>query len=268
MALPTELKCLAPIAIDGLARFGDRGDGGYVLPGFLMPTSNVIVSLGVSSNWSFEQAVINVNPTIKVHAYDHTVSEAVFRRKLRWTVLRFFVLKASLADVRQSLTIYRSYKRFFKTTPDVQHFKERVFNRVDSPSDVTIDRMFARLDGKGDVVLKIDIEGTEYRVIDDVLKYEGQVSLMIIEFHQTEPLREVFLRKISRIREYFDVVHLHGNNWAGVAADGLPESIEITFVSKRYSGYPYGGEYRKQLPLVGLDFPNNPGRADYELLFS
>jgi hypothetical protein len=230
--------------------------------------SKVLVSFGVSKNWSFEEAVIDANPTITVHSYDHTVSEALFLRMFRATLLRCLLRKASAADVRSRLATYRSYKRFFKTTSAVRHFKERIFSRVEGPQDVTIDNVFARLDGKGDVVLKMDIEGTEYRVIDDVLRYAGRISLMIIEFHQTEPLRGVFLQKIARIREYFNVVHLHGNNWAGIAADGVPECLEITFMSRRYSAHLYERGYRKQLPLSGLDCPNNPQRPDYDLLFT
>jgi hypothetical protein len=88
---------------------------------------------------------------------------------------------------------------------------------------------------------------------------------MAIEFHDTDPFQSVFLESIKLITEWYDVVHIHANNNAGVAADGLPEILEITFLSKPLSNTTL---QRNRLPMPGLDFPNNPRKIDYELVFT
>jgi hypothetical protein len=221
--------------------------------------------MGVSSDWSFEEELLKLNPGLTVHAYDHTVGEKVFLSSLKYSLLRFLLRRVTWAELSRRRRTYSSYKQFFQSNSKVRHFQERVFNRTDNPIDATVDRMFSRLEGKQNLIVKMDIEGTEYRVIDDILSHAGQICLMAIEFHDTEPLRKIFLENISRISQHFDLVHLHGNNWGGVARDGLPEVLEATFLHRRFS---QSTARRNKLPVAGLDFPNNPRKADYELLFA
>jgi hypothetical protein len=110
----------------------------------------------------------------------------------------------------------------------------------------------------------MDIEGGEYRVIPQILDYADRIDLMTIEFHETDPLRLVFEQNVKAIETRFDLIHIHGNNIAGAAADGLPDAPEITFLNKRF-GTP--AVFRDILPIPGLDRPNDPFRPDLPLHF-
>lgn len=160
-----------------------------------------------------------------------------------------------------------SYRAFFQG--DVVHFEERIFNRPDRPRDATIARVFDRLGDKKNVLLKMDIEGGEYRVIEDLMRHESRIDMMVIEFHNTEPYRDVFLKHIRSISRHFEITHVHGNNYGGLAHDGLPEVLEITFLHDRYFGSSavQSRQRRNRLPLAGLDFPCNPRKQDYQFLF-
>ena len=160
------------------------------------------------------------------------------------------------------LSLYRSYKNFFRDK--VTHFQERIHNRIDHPFDATLDVVMGRAKGKS-IVLKVDIEGSEYRVIDDILRHSDIVSALVIEFHHTEPYRSLFLESIAKLKQRYDLVHIHGNNYDFVAADGLPEVLEITFVKNAKDS---GSEKRKSFPIDGLDYPNNVVKEDFRFSFN
>src|SRR5688572_18686703 len=79
--VPPSLSWLAPVAIEGLTRVGGAGDGGYVVPEALLRDASVLISMGLGPNWQFEKDARGINPTMTVHAYDHTVSERLFTRE-------------------------------------------------------------------------------------------------------------------------------------------------------------------------------------------
>jgi NAD(P)H-dependent flavin oxidoreductase YrpB (nitropropane dioxygenase family) len=78
--------------------------------------------------------------------------------------------------------------------------------------------------------------------------------------------RAEFLRHVEHALNEFSLVHLHGNNWAHAAADGLPMVIELTLVRKDL--LPAGLPQRLQLPVIGVDQPNRADGPDFRLRFS
>jgi len=262
LTVPSELNFLAPLIVGELIRIGNLNDGGYVIPKRSILEVDTLVSLGVSTDWSFDEHFKRLNPRLQIHAYDHTISEKFFRRRVRRKILPFLLRKIPRNDFTERLRALRSYRTFF--SGDVKHFAERIHNRADTPRDATLDRVFART-SSSKIFLKIDIEGSEYRIVDSILKYVDRIEGIVIEFHNTDPLREVFCKAVKKLQTKFDVVHVHGNNYEPVAEDNLPEVLEVTFAKTEAVRT---GERRYLLPLPGLDNPNNPARPDYELQFS
>jgi hypothetical protein len=261
--VPNDLGFLNPIVVDDLIRLGNKADGGYVLPKSVPETADALISFGIGNDWMFEKDMFKISDRILIHAYDHTVGQRRYLRQIAGAVARLLLGKPSLADVRAKINVCIDYRKFFHGRH--VHYQERVFNRSDNQNDATIDKVFSRLGDQPRIILKMDIEGCEYRVITDILTYEARIPLMIIEFHDTEPIRDIFIRKVQDICKYYDIVHVHGNNYAGVSADGLPEVLEITFLHK---SLVRGTKRRDRLPLSGIDFPNDPTRADLCLVFS
>ncbi len=94
----------------------------------------------------------------------------------------------------------------------------------------------------GDLILQMDIEGSEYEVIlnipDGLL---GQFRMIVIEFHGLDRLFDPFaFRLISacfeRLQKSFYVVHIHPNNCCGAVQMGgieIPPLMEFTFLNRK-----------------------------------
>ena len=261
--LPSSLSFLQPRIVDDLARHGNAKDGGYVLPSSVLASLDAVVSFGLSTDWSIEEDLARANPNLTIHVYDHSVGRKSFARALKNAAVKFLGGRTSRADLRARYATYRGYRDFF--VGNRVHYRERIFNRRDNSNDATIARVFERVPAARHIFLKMDIEGAEYRVIPQIMGFAERIDLMVVEFHDTDPLRPVFENQVKAILDQFNVVHLHGNNIAGVAADGLPECLEITFLNRRFG---ITGGFRDRLPLGGLDVPNDPLRPDIPLRFA
>jgi hypothetical protein len=171
-------------------------------------------------------------------------------------------LRSNFQTIFDSFQLLKRYQVFFQGAH--QHFQERVHNRLDNKDDATMQKIIERV-GDRKVFLKIDIEGSEYRIIDDIVKSAANISGIAIEFHDTDHLRLVFLDAVHKLLKDFEIVHLHGNNVSSCAADGLPDALELTFAHK--SLIVDASQRQASLPLAGLDIPNAPHLADYPLRF-
>jgi hypothetical protein len=263
MQLPPELNYLQPRLYPDLVRVGSFCDGGYLVPQSALSELEAVLSFGVSVDWNFEKQLRSIRSDLDIHCYDHTVGAQLFAKVAGRAILDLLRGRGSVKAVSSRFSVWRDYARFFRGR--TVHFKERVFNRRFNTNDATIDTIFARVQGKRHVLVKVDIEGDEYRVIPDLLRYAGVIDALVIEFHDTDPLRLVFQHQVGLLLQHFGVAHLHGNNYLGQGADGLPDAVEVTFVSKRL-GVPV--ERRDRLPIPDLDSPCNPASAEVELQFS
>lgn len=121
-----------------------------------------------------------------------------------------------------------------------------------------------------DLILQMDIEGSEYEVIfnvpDDLL---DQFRIIVIEFHSLQLLFEpIMFRLLSmcfeKLLKSFEVVHIHPNNCGDSVKRGnieIPMSMEFTFLNKKRvtSKAPVHAFPNK------LDLPNAPSRRDIAL---
>jgi hypothetical protein len=259
--IPSSLGWLAPIEVEGLIRVGGPSDGGYVLPGALLRDADVLISMGLGHNWQFEKDARVLNPPIRIHVYDHTVSEKLFARQHFTELLALVMGKVGRENVRRRRHRLNDYRAFFGS--EAKHFRERVHDRLEKES-VDIATVFGRA-GDGRVFVKMDIEGSEYRVLEDVVSHADRILGMAIEFHDTGPLRCAFERTMELVRGRFEIVHVHANNFLPLYRDGLPEALEITVMRKDL----VPSTRQRQLScLTDLDRPNDPGRPDYRLVFA
>lgn len=261
LCLPASLGWLAPAQVNSLVRVGSDGDGGYVVPEDLLRQADVLISMGVGANWEFEKGVRALNPSILIHAYDHTVSARTFTRQYFLEIAAFLLGKVTFARVRHRRRRLIDYRRFFGA--QATHFVMRIHDRPD-PHSVDIAAVFERA-GRGSIFVKMDIEGSEYRVLEGVLAHSDRILGLVIEFHDTGPLRPVFERSAELLLRHYEIVHVHANNFSPVYRDGLPEVLEITFARKDLIRFT---KRRTELPLQEVDRPNDPRQPDYRLRFA
>ena len=256
-----ELKELQPFRIGEMVRVGDKEDGGYVIPNYFRDSRLTLISIGLGDNWSFENQGKGIFFD-KFISVDHTVS--VF------SILSRLLKRVISKKIELSITYY-----FFKLL--INYLKTFIFGRnthirrklvsvskKEKKNEITLDDCLSLTGGKK-ILLKIDIEGDEYSVIEDICRNSKNVDLLLIEFHDTEKKHQELSKAISRIKEFFLLVHAHGNNFDLVSTNGIPNAVECTFVNRNI----FKGEYEKirNLPIPQIDFPCNPNKLDIILSF-
>ena len=196
------LKKLQPYQTNyPLIRFGNNNDGGYLIPDDLKDL-NFCFSCGVGQDISFEKGLLSKK--IKSYFADGTVDSLPMNHK------NFKFIKKNISHISTSKDF--SINEFIK-------------NKI-----------------KGeDYILKLDIEGHEYKTIIDLeKKYLKEARIIVIEFH--------FMHRILRncyydFLEYcFDkildshlIVHVHPNNDAETKVykrTKIFSVLEITFLRK------------------------------------
>jgi hypothetical protein len=212
-----------------------------------------------------------LNPGLNISAFDRTSGWKVFA----YVALRD-LLKGDPSVVRGQPLIDRvlSFQKFLVLAIRFRSFfcGRRRFNRKwvrvekRGSDEVSFTESIAGAFIESPTMLKIDIEGGEYEFIDDLLhqlsENHQRVSCLVMELHDTHTRRVDFERLVKGISHWLPIVHIHANNCAGVAADGLPEVLEITFArSEREIG-------NREFPLPHLDFPNDPNIPDISFAFA
>jgi hypothetical protein len=258
---PIQLSDFHPVACDSLARIGNTNDGGYVVPVKAVRAAHALLSFGLSHDWTFERDFKKHNPDAIVHCYDHTVSVWTSLQYSIGQLLRFFLLFRPSA-LRKTLA-WIDYRKFFQS--EAIHFKQKISRDNGSENGIdnaTIDDAFNRIPEERPVFVKMDIEGSEYHVLDDLLRHSKDIVAMAIEFHDVDTVTDQFKSLVEKIKRDFYIVHIHGNNLGGVTSFNFPIAPEITFLNKNFFDSvppPSGLEY----PVPGLDHPNHPRLPDF-----
>ena len=79
------------------------------------------------------------------------------------------------------------------------------------------------------IILKMDIEGSEYESLDLDLHYLRRFQCLIIEFHDIESRIDEFLTITNNIKKDFTLINTHINNFAPIV-NGIPQVIELCFI--------------------------------------
>ena len=211
-----------------LIRVGSgEGDGGYIMIDDFDHTM-VAYSCGIGNDVSWDMDIANKG--MKVFMYDHTIS------RLPRVHNNFIFYNFGIGEGSKCLPLGEIKKKN------------------------------GHLDNR-DLILKMDIEGAEWEVLNDIssdLLYNfKQISLELHDICKWE-WRQKILKVLQKIRMTHQAVWIHGNN-AGQAevANGIliPNLIEVTFVRKD-SYLLIDAEC--DFPM-SLDLPNLKYRNDFEL---
>lgn len=260
---------LRPVDVSGLARLGNpAGDGGYVVPLWLVESTDVLLTLGLGDDWSFDEDVRRIRPGALILGVDHTVHapsvRSVAEAHVKSRAYRLLGRTTKASTYAELIGYHRRHQRLFKTRS--RHIEKRVGHTA-SPTSVTIDELFALIGPipAHRVLVSMDIEGAEYGVIEDILKHHTTINMIVTEFHSIGRHVEEFERSIIEMKESFDIVHLHGNNCAPYNHDlDIPEVVELTFVHRSLMP-PDRRPSSAARPIPGLDVANDPASPDYVL---
>ena len=229
----TLFDLVQPVAISNcqLERFGEANDGGYLMCGNLLGGIESGYSYGIAGydKWGCD---ISTKHRVPVHQYDC-----------------FVTARPACPDGK---TVFH--------TECVGDVAETVDGRVFD----TIRNQFAKNgDSSKRIVLKIDVEGAEWDSLlatpDETL---SQIDQLAAEFHWVQDKDgwiedDKYLRVVRRLKQFFEIAHIHYNNSACVGGlEPFPSwTYEVLFVSKRLAVVD---PTRKPSGLHPLDTPNDP----------
>lgn len=245
----------SPRSAGSLIRLGRDFDGGYLIDSRNINESTALIGLGMNDDWSFE-ADFYSRKKIPVYIYDSTVSGQRFIKRFFKSLFVKFHRPKRLASL---LKLCVSYYSFFRD--DRRHIRKLV--GIDAPPGfVSLTSILKGLPvtESRKIFLKVDIEGWEYRILEDLLAHADQIEGLAIEFHDVD----IHLDRIRQFLEEFplNLIHVHGNNTAFVSKHGTPHVIECTFTSQAT-----GAAIEPGLPHP-LDMPCSKDHPELKISFA
>lgn len=265
MKLPVNLSVLSPFKTD-LERIGVHRDGGYAVNPRALREAKSCVSIGLGMDWSFERDLHLRYGISEIVVFDGTVSLSTYLKRSAGVFWQMVLFKEkprafAFAIVRQVFGYFFFFHRSAK------HQKKMVVSNPIKKNEVGIDEIFKNVTDSNSLITKIDIEGGEYQLTEKLLSssaFRNSITI-VMEWHDTHLKRDDFLRFVNEMSRTHYLIHIVGNSGAGLADDGLPEVLEITWQRKDLESLL---ERVKKLPIEGVDFAHAENRPLYDLEFS
>ena len=248
-----------------LLRVGRNNDGGYLIPKDAINETKILYSMGLSDDWSFEESLFNLKNDIKIFSYDKSVNYKFWLKNFIINLINFVKLNNNFKIFLKNTLSYFKYRIFFGK-PNIIHIKKnieekKVYNILGQDYSKSIDEILQE-NGNNNFSMKIDIEGNEYRILDDIILNQKGLEFLVIEFHNIDLMEnhiKSFLQNLS-----LDLVHIHVNNFGGINKNGHAKVIEFTFSKRKYNFLRNNNEFR--FP-ESIDQPNNPNIEDMQVYF-
>ena len=239
-------KILKPQYDYDLIRVGRDNDGGYLIEKKSLENTQSLISLGISDDWSFEEDFLKKNKNISIKCFDDVLDKKFLLKRIIIQLL-FVFYNRNFFILKKYISIYFS---FLSLKKKIQFNKKKI-----SYNDLS--KILNK--EKNNIFLKIDIEGGEYRILDDLLLNQKKIIGLVIEFHDCDLHREKILKFLRSFN--LTLVHIHGNNFAERDLNNDITVLELTF-----SKNPVQVSDVNILPNK-LDMPNNFEKSEIILNF-
>ena len=255
-------KYLKPFHVDrsNLIRIGPKTDGGYIVDKRILQKNNILITCGLNDDWEFEKEFIKVNGDVPIIAFDHTVNNDFWIKRFKKDLISLLLLKKLKINKILDVFKYVDYRLFFKKNKI--HYKKKIVSKSKNKNQISIPEILKSLKN---VVLKVDIEGDEYKILKDIKKNSKKIIFLIVELHDVN----IHLNKIKNFLKNLDlkVVHIHANNYGGIDEKNNPKVIELSLINSKiikikkiYS--------KKKYPILNLDYKNFKRRDDIKIKFN
>tara|TARA_S200000501_G_C20619470_1_gene653949 strand:- start:31 stop:834 length:804 start_codon:yes stop_codon:yes gene_type:complete len=264
MILNSKYNFLIPYKVKKLIRFGRKFDGGYVVCSDAIKEIDNLITLGVGDDISFEMDLEKNNSLKKVHMYDYTVNHFLFIKIIFKYLRRLITFRTKINNFTYSIKNYFNFIRF-NNKENVFLYKQKVVDEVKDKIDINLNDILGRIKSDKNL-LKLDIEGNEYSIINQINQNSSNIKMLIIEFHFIGSKKNLFITSVKKLLDNFDIIHIHANNYFNLKKnDTFFEVLEITFVNKEINKYKKNFTYN--FPLKDLDFECFPDRKKIEFSF-
>ena len=232
-----------------LIRCGRNNDGGYLVSNKTILEAKTLIAFGILDDCSFESDFIKINP-VNVYCYDHTVNNTYWKKRI-YNDIGASLYNFNWPFIKNTLTRYFEFRNFFKIKSN--------YLDVKTIGTSSIKKILSENNFPKPLFFKIDIEGSEYRILDELIEFQDNLCGLVIEFHDLD-------LNLDRVKNFINnfqlpLTHIHPNNYGSVDEKNDPLVIEMTFEK-------HPEEDRKSLIFPNkFDQPNNPNNKDIILNF-
>lgn len=260
--IPRELvSTLQPLSPTNLVRVGSRFDGGYVVSERSINATRRLISFGNGFNVDFEydfssrkRFAIDLeiyDGSMRVISFKHLIKKGISSLKFRSPIPlgEYFIFLAKCVHLK-----------FHKS-----RFIKLFLSAEQSNGAISLSKVLEYYYDLQTIFLKMDIEGSEYDCLDEIIGHVHLFSGVVIEFHNLDSHFDRFAEFIENMRiKGFNLDHVHANNFSGLTQTGIPNTIEVSLSPLRLDN---AYERVHRLPIPNLDSPCSMTRSDYEIYF-
>lgn len=225
-----------------LIRVGRDKDGGYVIPARLLTCSNSLIAGGIYTDWSFEEEFISKGNIKSFFLVDKDSSVSSQYEKLIDYLKEKKV--SSFSKIYQLMHFFYNIPRLFFIRRKLKKKFIDAYLTFSNSINVQEDRMTSlpsllkRLPGKDEdkaIFLKLDIEGSEWEIIDDIVSLAPFLTGLALEVHDLDQMPEQLDYLINTLSDNgLKIVHVHPNNAGGFCnGTSLPRLLELTFLNSK-----------------------------------
>lgn len=261
---------IRPYHFSDLKRVGNTFDGGYVVPSQALTSCQYLLSLGINDDISFDLQFCQAKKDICCIGVDYTVTSSFLKkRKIQ------AVIKAAINSLlnKNKYQIYRAkaknISKFSEFYTGGNTFLPREVSDTSSSGKITISELVKRCSSgqSHDIFLKMDIEGAEYKVTQDIINNAKRIGYIACEYHHIAENPQRFNETINQLSEHYYLAHIHGNNHGAYSTElDFPDTVELTWVNKGLVPVkPPSSD--NSYPVSNLDNPCNHKKPDYKIVF-
>tara|TARA_Y100000589_G_scaffold5648_1_gene4894 strand:- start:456 stop:1283 length:828 start_codon:yes stop_codon:yes gene_type:complete len=266
-------ELLSPYRCDDLIRVGREKDGGYIISKRITNASQFLLSGGIYTDWSFEKEFINLSKIKKFILVDKdTAINSQFKHLINFLInkkIKFIYKIKRVFHFLYNVPRIFIFRRICKDNFIEAYLTSSRFEISRKEKMITLSTLFKKLNcnvEENSIFLKLDIEGSEWEMITDILEISKYLSGIALEVHDLDiygnKLKELII-KLNNAGLY--LIHVHPNN-AGGFCDGtnLPKLLELTFLNRNLFSKDelFSKKEKPFLYIKELDRPCDPRRPE------
>lgn len=197
-----------------LVRIGRDNDGGYIVPEIALKKADALIGYGILDDISFEEMFSDIYQKPS-YGFDCTTKNIEIKNKLTQ-----FIPECIGSSINIQNAIYNNSSMGKFTSFDQQLEKLSLQDKK--------------------IFVKVDIEGNEYEVFDDILKHTSNITGIAMELHFYENLQQFKAAKdlMIKLQKDFILLYVNGNAaapklFSASNVEGMiPRAIELIYINK------------------------------------
>lgn len=279
-------QLLKPYKTSDKVRIGSVYDGGYILPNDVLKKVKLLLSFGVSTNFDFEKAMTYYVKELDIFMFDPFIGPiADFSRLVKRIFKKSKVEKSNKHYNAKENKNYKGDSSLMIQIPirlihwikfylfinkqnitfkkmGVRNYSDKTFMTFCDIKNIIVKKELSNY------IIKLDIEGDEYLLINDILANSNSLEALLIEVHHVESKHQELIDLIQKLKNSdLYLCHIHGNNSDSlVPGTTIPNTLELTFAKSAYLTKPLKLD-TSEYPVINIDSPCEPRFYDYELEF-